>query len=322
MNQTPPRARPTPPEEFDARYELLERLGQGGFALVYRAVQRSTGQQVAVKVLRQASGLPDDERQEREARFRREMRVLAQIRHPNVVRLIDAGTWSTGRMYLVTELVDGQTLHRVVDGRGPMPLAEVRPWMLQVLDALSAAHARGLIHRDIKPPNIMISPGGLAPRATLLDFGVATVTRAHRTEAFETLTVAGTVIGTPAYLAPELVRGEPATPRSDLYAWGLVLLECLTGRSLYGGKPLREVLPPLLSDAPTPIPAELAPTSVGALLAAALDKDPTRRASSAAELYQRLEQADDAIPLLPTTGALLPPERSTLASLIDGPDER
>lgn len=277
-------------DDLDARYELLDRIGQGGAALVYRARQRSTGQDVAIKVLRQVTNNAESDRQEWRARFRREMNLLGQLRHPNIVRLIDAGAVSDGRMYLVTELVDGQTLARLIDDEGPLSLARTRPLLLQVLDALAGAHERGLVHRDIKPQNIMVSRSGLSSRATLLDFGVATITEAHRPEGFEALTLAGAVVGTLSYVAPEVLSGEPATPASDLWAWGLVLLECLTGDVVYGGGAGRAALVKLLGPQPVPIPDELAAAPIGEVLGAVLQKDPARRAQSAAEVYRALER--------------------------------
>ena len=275
---------------LEGRYELLDRLGEGGFAVVYRARQLSTGQLVAIKVMRRHADGTEEDRRSNAARFRREMGLLSQLRHPHIVRLIDAGSLDDGRTYIATDLVEGQTLADLASARGPLPLAELRPWMLQVLDALAAAHGRGLVHRDIKPHNVMISAGGLVPHATLLDFGVATIAEGHRPEGFEALTVSGTLVGTLGYMAPELLAGAPAGPATDLFAWGLVLLECLTGDSAFGGRPPPAIAAGLLSPQPIPIPAEIAVAPIGALLSSVLDKDPTRRPQSAAEVYRRLER--------------------------------
>jgi hypothetical protein len=197
------------------RYRLLRRLGSGGMAAVWLARDERLGREVAVKVL--SDVLAGDEGYRR--RFEREARVAARLSHPGLVGVLDFGAES-GRPYLVMELVRGDTLaERLAAGttRGLDLVALAR----ELLGALAHIHAAGVVHRDVKPANVLIGADG---HARLTDFGVARPTDAS------TLTQTGQVVGTLAYMAPEVQRGEPATPRSDLYALGVLLRECGGGR--------------------------------------------------------------------------------------------
>ncbi len=201
------------------RYTLGERLGSGGMAVVYRATDRVLHRDVAVKVLRDTA---DDETDR--LRFTTEARTLAALSHRHLVMVLDAGT--TGdQPFLVMELVEGVTLsQRIADG--PLPPDEVAVIGAQLADALAYAHDRGVIHRDVKPGNVLLGAGGVK----LADFGIARLvgdTVRH--------TKTGQAIGTAAYISPEQVLGHDVTPAADVYALGLVLLEVLTGERAYPG---------------------------------------------------------------------------------------
>lgn len=196
---------------IDGRYRLLRRLGSGGMAVVWAARDKRLGRDVAVKILSDVLAADADYRR----RFEREARVAARLSHPGLVAIYDFGAQS-GRPYLVMELVRGDTLaKRIAAGRaGELDLVVVAR---ELLGALAHIHAAGVVHRDVKPANVLIGPDG---RARLTDFGIA------RPKDATALTETGRVIGTRAYMAPELQRGESATPRSDLYALGVTLREC------------------------------------------------------------------------------------------------
>jgi TOMM system kinase/cyclase fusion protein len=275
--------------DFARRYALEEPLGQGGFARVFRATQRSTGQTVAVKILeRGVSAEPGAE--EPAARFRREVEICARIGHPNVVRLIDAGAAADGQLFAVFEYVPGRSLDRLLAEEGPLEPREATRLMAQVLDAIGCAHHHGVVHRDLKPANVIVDESGLRRNARILDFGVGDV--AARREVREEGRTTGETVGTPAYAAPEQLRGERASPRSDLYAWGLVALECLTGEPAVRGSTLQEILSRQLAPEPVEIPEAVRSLPIGRALAAAVAKDPAERPASAAELLAWL--ADEA----------------------------
>jgi serine/threonine protein kinase len=203
-----------------SRYELGDLIGHGGLADVYKAVDRTCGDEVAVKVLRSVE-VSDGQR------FEREARVLETLQHPSIVRLRDVGE-DGDRSYLVLDLVEGPTLAGLLSD-GALDCDHAVDLCAEVADALAHAHAKGIIHRDVKPGNILLDEDG---RAQLTDFGIARLVDSNATTG---LTATGHVIGTAAYLAPEQVRGEQVGASADVYALGLVLLECCSGARAFPG---------------------------------------------------------------------------------------
>ena len=265
---------------LEARYELGHRIGGGGMAEVVEAYDRKLDRRVAVKFLRDGSG--DTRARER---FVREAQVAAGFTHPNVVRIYDVGEWD-GRPYLVMELVEGRTLAEILATRGALPVAQALSVADSLLAALAAAHEQGLVHRDVKPANVLVGRNG---RVKLADFGIAKAMQS----ATEGLTGTGQMIGTPAYLSPEQVEGRETTARTDLYAVGVVLYEMLTGAPPFGGDhPLAVAL--AHRDDPVP-PIEERRSDVSPALAAAvtraLEKDPQQRFESAAAMRAALADA-------------------------------
>ena len=205
------------------RYQLLELVGQGGMATIYRARDDQLGREVAVKVLRSEYGSDTAF----VLRFKREAQAAAQLSHPNVVGVYDTGMDDIGP-YIIMELVTGGDLAGVLRERGPLPAAAAARIAQQIADALEAAHARGIVHRDIKPSNVLLSSGG---RVKVADFGIAQAF----TEVQLTLTQPGMTMGSVHYFSPEQARGEIVTGASDVYSAGLVLFEMLTGMRPFGG---------------------------------------------------------------------------------------
>src|SRR5436309_11690005 len=239
---------------LEGRYEILAQLAEGSFGQVYKGRQRSTGQAVAIKVLRFWEGDAPANVENQIARFRREMRLCAELSHPNIVSLIDSGESEDGTLYTVFEYVPGSTLREVLARKGGLGWELARHLMTQVLDALACAHARGVVHRDLKPENIMVTQTGAQRNALVLDFGLGGLAREVEDWSLPRLTATRDILGTPSYAAPEQLRGEPVSTRSDLYAWGLILLECLTGELALPGQPMHEATVKQLSPAPVSIP--------------------------------------------------------------------
>ncbi len=269
-------------------YVVVSRIGVGSFGSVFEAVQSSTGQRVAIKVLR----LPDEEnaadRARHSERFRRETRVCAQLHHPNIVRLIDSG--GIGEfLYAVFEFVPGSTLADVLAQEGGLDPTEAVHLMVQVLDALSCSHRLGIAHRDLKPANIMITSTGARRNAMVLDFGLGIYANEGGRGLDGRLTQEGEFLGTPLYCAPEQLRGNPPTVLSDLYAWGLTFLECLTGAPAMAAKTAAEIVHGHLSPRPVPLPAKLAAHPLGRVMRTAIAKQPPESRTSADQLLRELQ---------------------------------
>ena len=276
---------------FQGGYEILTPLGSGSFGDVFRARQLSTGQDVAIKILRRRPDAAPGVRDEVE-RFRREMRLCARLSHPNIVRLIDSGETARGMLYAVFEYVPGETLRHLLDQEGKLSLPESVHLMTQVLDALSAAHASGVVHRDLKPENVMITKTGARRNALVLDFGLGGLTGDAGTWTLPRLTATHELMGTPCYAAPEQLRGEPPTTRSDLYSWGLTLLECLTGEVAVSGRSAHEVIYKQLGPDPVPIPAQLREHRLGRILEVVTAKPVEKREATVEGLLDALAHAE------------------------------
>jgi class 3 adenylate cyclase/tRNA A-37 threonylcarbamoyl transferase component Bud32 len=255
------------------RYEIISELGRGGFGVVYKARQLTTGQFVAIKMLHRLRELDEELRKRQVARFQREMMLCAQLHHPHIVRLIDSGFTRDGQIYMAFEYIPGESLAAFLAKRGALNPVEARHLMLQVLDALSCAHAQGVVHRDLKPHNIMVVATGARLNALVLDFGLAALVGGPEVQDHTRLTRTFEMLGTPAYAAPEQFRGLPPTPATDFFSWALVFLECLTGARPIPGRTFQEILLQMLGPASIPMPPALRAHPLGQLLARLLSKD-------------------------------------------------
>lgn len=270
-------------------YELKEKIGEGGFGHVYRAKQVNTGQSVAIKFLTVNPEFDKVKKQRYIERFERETLLGSRLQHPNIVRLLDKGR-SEDLLYAVFEYVDGQTLKQTLADSGPLLPAKASEVMAQVLDALSHAHEQGVVHRDIKPANIMLTKTGAKTHAMVLDFGIGTLVNEARQLDYKTITLTQETLGTPSYSAPEQLRGEPPTPKTDIYVWGLVLIECLTGQPAISGASLASIFHKQLSESNVPLPTTIAGHPIAGLLRRVLQKKANERAANAAELYSEFTQ--------------------------------
>ncbi len=266
------------------RYHLLEPAGEGGMAIVYKAEDRVLGRPVAVKVLRQQFAADP----EFLARFRQEAHAAAALTHPNIVHVYDVGE-TGGQQYIVMEYVAGPTLKQIIQQRGALPLAEVLDLGSQVCAAAEAAHRRGMVHRDLKPQNVLVNADGLAKVA---DFGLAqpAAQAAGQPADAPVGSAPATVFGTAHYLSPEQAQGLPATPASDIYAIGVLLYEMATGRLPFDGGSPEEVARKQIQQAPAPprLLNDALPAAVEGIILKAMAKDPAARYATARELGSAL----------------------------------
>ncbi|MFE5670612.1 serine/threonine-protein kinase [Agromyces sp. NPDC056523] len=251
---------------LDGRYRIQGLIGRGGMAAVYRADDLALGRRVAVKVFTPATeGIDDDDRR------RSETALLASLTHPALVTLFDAARDAeSNREFLVMELVEGEDLREILR-RGAIPRHDAARMLADLAEGLHVIHSRGIVHRDVKPANVLLAPAHLPTRrwnAKLADFGIARLLDESR------LTATGRIIGTPGYLSPEQVRGEPVGSSADIYSLGLLLLEALTGEQPFPGPALESASARLVRD--PVIPSELGPEWVD-LLTGMTARDPGAR---------------------------------------------
>jgi CheY-like chemotaxis protein len=255
------------------RYEILELLGHGGMGAVYRARDLELEEDLAIKMLR-PEFVADPESLER---FKTEIRLARRISHPNVVRTHDFGE-TDGVRFLTMELVEGLTLRDLIDSRGKLGVSAVLAIAAQLAESLAIAHAQGVVHRDIKPQNLLLDDAGVLK---VMDFGVACLSQRS-----SKLTQAGAIVGTPAYMSPEQLIGEHVDERSDLYSVGVVLYECLSGRPPHDGGSAITLIAKVLREEPAPLGglADGVPEAVCGLVHRLLAKNPNDRIASAAAL--------------------------------------
>jgi hypothetical protein len=271
-------------------YSILAPIGSGAMGEVWRARDTRLGREVAIKVL--PEHFADDE--ERLQRFEREAQTLAALNHPNVAQI--HGVDQVGdTCFLVLELVPGESLEERL-ARGPLPLEEALDVCRQIAEGLEAAHEAGVIHRDLKPANVRVTPDG---KVKVLDFGLAKPMQvAGETRSTDSVlsTEAGRLLGTPTYMAPEQARGKPIDRRVDVWAFGCVLHECLTGKRAFDGETLTDVLGAVLHTEPdlARLPSGT-PRHVRAVLARCLEKDPRKRWRDIGDVRIELERAPDAL---------------------------
>jgi eukaryotic-like serine/threonine-protein kinase len=262
---------------FDGRYQVVRKLGAGGMANVYLAEDQELGRRVAIKILNDRHA-NDDQFVER---FRREAKNAAALSHPNIVSIYDRGE-AEGTYYIAMEYLDGRSLKELILSRGPAPLNVTIEYVRQILSALRFAHRHGIVHRDIKPHNVLVDAEG---RVKVTDFGIARAGTSQMTEA-------GSIVGTAQYLSPEQARGTAVDQRSDLYSLGIVLYELLTGTLPFNGDTPVEIAMKHLSQIPPP-PSELRPElphDLDLVVTRALAKDPEDRYQSAEEMDADLER--------------------------------
>src|SRR5216683_8218862 len=266
-----------PGDVLGERYEILKRLGEGGMGAVYKAHDRELERLVALKIIRpELARNPEILR-----RFKQELILARQVTHKNVIRIYDLGQ-ADGIKFITMDFVEGRDLRKLLVEKGKFPPEQAARIMLQICRALEAAHAEGVIHRDLKPQNIMLDASG---RVYVMDFGIA------RSVDLPGMTQTGALIGTPEYMSPEQGRGETLTERSDLFSMGIIFYELLTGKSPYHSDTPLATLWKRMTEKVTP-PVVLDPTLPQALsniVVKALEIEPKNRFASAREMAQQLE---------------------------------
>ena len=269
---------------LDGKYQLEAKLGEGGMGAVYLATRLHIGDKVAVKVLH-TNKMNDPTAGER---FRREVQMAAQLKHPNVIGIYDYGMTQDGLHYIVMELIEGRTLRQLISKQGVLPLSIVSNITSQVCAALNESHRKGLIHRDIKPDNISVheTPDGL--RVKVLDFGIAKLQ-----EGSSNLTQTDTIVGTPRYMSPEQCSGERLSGSSDIYSFGVVLFEMLCGIVPFNAPSSTAVAVQQVTKQPPPLRQinNTIPQQVERVVLRALEKNPVNRPVSASVLAKELNDA-------------------------------
>ncbi|MGW0434074.1 protein kinase domain-containing protein [Micromonospora sp. NPDC003197] len=288
-------------EPIAGRYELVEQLGSGGMGQVWRGYDAVLDREVAVKLIRTDVISSAEEAEEFAKRFRREARITARIQHHGVPQVYDAVLdQSYDRVYLVMEYVPGTSLRAYLRAGQPLPVSWAAAVAAQICTVLSHAHAIPVVHRDLKPDNVLVTEAGAVK---VLDFGVAALLRTDATR----LTVTGQVLGTHRYMSPEQIRGAKITPQSDLYALGCLLHELLVGKPLFDGVGEFELMRQHVNEPPVPLRKLRAdvPEALEDLVLQLTAKIPEHRPEDAYDVYERL------LPYLPLPGAAAPASSSS-----------
>src|SRR5918992_4569864 len=289
MSTSPEFPDPLVGQTLDEKYRIEQRLGEGGMGAVYRARHLQMDRPVAIKVLHE--NLVEDEAAR--IRFRREARAAVRLQHQNAVAVTDFGETSGGYVYIVMELLEGPTLREILAKEAPIETARAISIMLQASAAVAVAHEAGIIHRDLKPANIIVTQSPEVPAVVkVLDFGVAKLAAGALDDDEGTITLrqAGSLIGTPRYMAPEQSNGHELTPAADVYSLGVILYEMLTGMAPFTGSSPVEIAAKHVNNqpySPRQIVAAI-PEDVERVVLHALEKQPEDRPANGAEFHREL----------------------------------
>jgi len=296
-----------PGSAFGPRYRILQRLGQGGMGIVFKAFDDELGIPVALKLIRPEAMTDPEAALQMERRFKRELVLARQVTHKNVVRIHDLGELN-GIKYFTMPFIEGRDLGALLTVEGKLPVARALHIARQVTYGLAAAHEVGVVHRDLKPENVMLDADDTA---VIMDFGLA------RTNDGTHLTKTGAVMGTLSYMAPEQARGADVDHRADIYAWGLMLYDMVAGRRRSGRDPMSEMLA-RMQDGPPPIRTvePHVPEALGAIIARSTDPNPDRRFATTKDLLTALKGLDAEGFALPTAGGAVSRRNLVLGAVL------
>lgn len=283
---------------LQGRYRVGKAIGAGAYGMIFSAIDDVTGEQVAIKAIPPAH---NESSRTAHGRFQREMVVIRNLVHGNIIAIYDWGETEDNFIFMVLEYIDGETLDAVVR-HCPLPLEQAIDVTRQIANALEVAHRNGVIHRDLKPANVMLSPrreGGFAVK--VLDFGMAKLLDGLEGESIVELTREGMAVGTPRYIAPEQARGQPIGPAADLYALGLLLYEMVTGAQAVKANSVQGAVTAHVSSKPLDLPELMeADPAIHPIILKLLEKDVDKRFQSSAELLHALNSLDKEPPHLPS----------------------
>ncbi|NMB99500.1 MAG: serine/threonine protein kinase [Thermoanaerobaculaceae bacterium] len=267
-------------KEKIGRYEILDKLGQGAMGVVYKARDPNIGRIVALKTMTHSANLPEEQRKEYAKRFFREAQSAGALQHPNIVTIYDMDE-DDGIPFIAMEYIEGKSLSKIIEEKGQMPVLEAVSIIKQVAEGLSFAHEKGIVHRDIKPDNILVDRNG---RAVVTDFGIAHLEESN-------LTRTGEVLGTPFCMSPEQILEGKLDRRSDLFSLGVVFYLMLTGRRPFKGETISSICYHIVHTVPDPLPQDSSiPMPLLSILHKLLEKDPDKRYSNGKELISDLEK--------------------------------
>ena len=272
---------------IDGKYEILDSVGQGGMSVVYKAMQTAMHRTVALKMLKM--GLSSDPVFSQ--RFMREVSLLGKLNHPNIVTVFDSGMTSLGNLYLAMDLLSGKSLQEILDECGALPLERAAPLILQICDALNHAHKRDITHRDLKPGNVMIEKTHRGEEVVkIVDFGLAKMG-----EGSERLTRAGELWGSSFYMSPEQCNGAESDGRSDIYSFGILIYQMITGKVPFRGSGFMETVSKQMNEPPPPLKVTKSDLVVSDMLERVifkcLEKAPEKRFQTVSDLKSALHSA-------------------------------
>lgn len=296
------------PTSIFTKYSVHEVIRSSGLSKVYKAQEHAGGKLVAVKVLRLPPGMEEELARNKILRFEREASLCKVTDHPNIIKLMEYVHEPWHSPYAVYEYVSGCTLKELIWQKRGLSGKETAIIMTQVLDALRVSHAKRIVHRDLKPENIMVAEVNGEYQVKLLDFGIGTWQEPDDVPQYQPLTLPNEFLGTPAYAAPEQLIGQSPTVKFDLYAWGLILLECLTGRPAITGHSLNEVVCRQLAGDTIRLPRWLGQHPVAELLEKVLTRSPMARMANVNQVYDLFTRID----LTGLQSEILPGKRATV----------
>ena len=272
-------------KEKIGRYEILDKLGQGAMGVVYKARDPNIGRIVALKTMAQSANFPEEQRKEYAKRFFREAQSAGALQHPNIVTIYDMDE-DEGIPFIAMEYIEGKSLSKIIEEKGKIPVVEAISIIKQVTEGLSFAHDKGIVHRDIKPDNILVDRNG---RAVVTDFGIAHLEESN-------LTRTGEVLGTPFFMSPEQILEGKLDRRSDLFSLGVVFYLMLTGRRPFKGETISSICYHIVHTVPDQLPDDSSiPTALISILNKLLEKDPERRYLSGKALIEDLQKTENLI---------------------------